>query len=278
MADKIDLLEQLKKRVSELQFGEEVPRDAWQRRAEMIITNLFGTDSKYLSDLAAISFYPMVYPTSDDSKRAAWERGKTRSANLVNTMMEELKLFGSDVQDTEEKSASSMRSGTKLFGSDRSTQEKVDSGSPQIFIVHGHDDGMKEGVARVVERLGLFPIILHEQPNKGRTVIKKFTDYSEVNFAIVLLSPDDLGKARNEPSEMLRSRARQNVVFELGYFIGKLGPDRVIALYREDPDFEMPSDYSGVTFVLYDSVGRWQFDLLKELKAARYDVDANKLL
>jgi len=276
MPDELELLQELKKRVGELQFGDEVSRDAWQRRAEMITTRLFGTNSKYLSDLAAISFYPMVYPTSNDSKRAAWERGKTRSANLVNTMMEELKLFGTDVQGPEEKGSFSTT--TKTPGSDRSTKEGVDAGSQQIFIVHGHDDAMKEGVARIVERLGLHPIILHEQPNKGRTVIEKFTDYSEVNFAIVLLSPDDVGKARNEPSETLRSRARQNVVFELGYFLGKLGPDRVIALYREDSDFEMPSDYSGVMFVLYDSAGRWQFDLLKELKAAQYDVDANKLL
>lgn len=68
------------------------------------------------------------------------------------------------------------------------------------------------------------------------------------------------------------------MVFELGYFLGKLGRERVIALYREDENFEMPSDYSGVLFVSYDSAGRWQFDLIKELKACGYDVDANRLL
>ena len=73
-------------------------------------------------------------------------------------------------------------------------------------------------------------------------------------------------------------RARQNVIFELGFFIGKLGRNRVLVLYQEEENFEMPSDYSGVLYTPYDSSGRWQFDLIKELKACGYDVDANKLL
>src|SRR5207244_4374290 len=124
-------------------------------------------------------------------------------------------------------------------------------------------------------KLGLLPIILHEKPNQGRTVIEKFTDYSGVGFAVVLLSPDDVGKLRTAPAEDLRPRARQNVIFELGFFLGRLGRERVLALYAPTDNFELPSDYSGVLFVPFDSSGRWQFDLVRELKAADYDVDAN---
>lgn len=148
----------------------------------------------------------------------------------------------------------------------------------KVFIVHGHDDSMKLAVARTLEKLELEPIILHEQPNLGRTIIEKFTDYSGVSFAVVLLSPDDIGHSRNAPPEQALLRARQNVILELGYFLGKLGRERVIALYRSDEKFEMPSDYSGVLYVAFDAAERWQFDLVRELKASGYNVDANRLL
>lgn len=261
MPNKLDLLEQLKTEVSALQIGQDTERDAWKRRAEMITGNLFGTTSKYLKDLDKIRFHPMVHPASDEARRSSWGRGKSAATNLINTMIEEIKLFSGDDSSN----------GDKSF--------RLATGSlKRVFIVHGHDDAMKQTVARVVEKLGLQPVILHEQPNKGRTVIEKFTDYSNVPFAIVLLSPDDVGRSRKEASAELRTRARQNVVFELGYFIGKLSRERVIALYMQDPEFDMPSDYSGVLFVPYDAAGRWQFDLLKELKSAGYDVDANKLI
>lgn len=137
---------------------------------------------------------------------------------------------------------------------------------------------MKEAVARTLSKLGLAPIILHEQANQGRTIIEKFTDHAEVGFAVVLLSPDDVAYVRGGSPEESTFRARQNVIFELGYFIGRLGRDRVVPLYRQEGEFEMPSDYSGVVFVPFDEADRWQFDLVRELTAAGYDVDANRLL
>jgi predicted nucleotide-binding protein len=98
---------------------------------------------------------------------------------------------------------------------------------------------MKESVARFLEKLDLRPIILHEQPNKGRTVIEKFEAHSDVGFAVVLLTPDDVGGLASSPDKLSR-RARQNVILELGYFIGKLGRAKVCALYKEG--VEIPSD------------------------------------
>ena len=147
-----------------------------------------------------------------------------------------------------------------------------------VFIVHGHDEAMKEAVARTVEKLGLNAIVLHEKPNQGKTIIEKFTEYSEVGFAIVLLSPDDISSSQHDLSEKKSFRARQNVIFELGFFVGKLGRDRVISLYRQTEGFEIPSDYSGVVFIPFDEYHRWQLDIIRELKAAGYKLDANKLL
>jgi predicted nucleotide-binding protein len=145
--------------------------------------------------------------------------------------------------------------------------------SNRIFIVHGHDEAIRETVARFVEKLGLDAIVLHEQPNKGRTIIEKFTDHADVGFAIVLLTPDDIGGVVGTPPEELRPRARQNVVFELGYFTASLGRHKVCALHKGD--IEIPSDYGGVVYVQIDPAGAWKFQVAKEMKAAGLPVDLN---
>ena len=147
-----------------------------------------------------------------------------------------------------------------------------------VFIVHGHNEEMKQSVARTIDKLDLNPIILHEQANKGKTIIEKFTDNSDVLYAIVLLSADDIAYLKTDSLDNGKFRARQNVIFELGYFIGKIGRERVLALHQIIDDFEIPSDYSGVIFVPYDDNGKWKFELVKELKAIGVNVDANKII
>ena len=142
--------------------------------------------------------------------------------------------------------------------------------SNKVFIVHGHDNTMLQTVNSFLKIIELEPIILHEQPNKGRTIIEKFVDYSDVGFSVVLLSPDDMAIQDQKESK----RARQNVIFELGYFIGKLGRERVVALYKSS--VEIPSDYSGVLYVEYNSVDTWKIQLCKELKAVGFNIDLNK--
>ncbi len=148
----------------------------------------------------------------------------------------------------------------------------------KVFIVHGHENVMKLAVARSIEKLGFEAVILHEQPNEGRTIIEKFESSSDVGFAVVLLSPDDFGYSKDDKPENANLRSRQNVILELGYFLGKLGRNHVVALFMPQINFEMPSDFSGVLYIPFDDAGRWQFDLVKELKACGYTVDANKLL
>ncbi len=144
-----------------------------------------------------------------------------------------------------------------------------------VFIVHGHDDGAKQTVARMIDRLGLSPIILDEQPQAGRTIIEKFEEHAgEVGFAIVLLTPDDVG-AKAGDAENLILRARQNVIFELGFFVGRLGRGRVCALYKHG--VEIPSDYYGVGYVEMDGYGGWRLKVADELQSAGFAVDKNNL-
>lgn len=154
----------------------------------------------------------------------------------------------------------------------------VDSGKPtsrRVFIVHGHDDGLKETVARCLHQLNLEPVILHEQPNRGRTIIEKFEAYSDVAYAVVLFTPDDIGHAVGRPDEA-KHRARQNVVLELGYFMAALGRDKVCVLYKSGVD--VPSDYSGVLYEEVDTKGAWRFRLAQEIKHAGIEVDFSKIM
>ena len=146
----------------------------------------------------------------------------------------------------------------------------------RIFLVHGHDQGALHETARFLEQLDQEVIVLREQPNNGRTVIEKFEDYADVGFAIVLLTPDDRGGTADLSFAKQRQRARQNVIFEFGYFIGRLGRNRVCALYRSD--VEIPSDYAGVLYQKFDEQGAWRLQVAKELKAAGFEIDMNKAL
>ncbi|WP_079227353.1 TIR domain-containing protein [Pseudomonas putida] len=163
----------------------------------------------------------------------------------------------------------------KLFVEARGRSEQVLRlpMSNKVFIVHGHDDGAREAVARFLERIGLEAIILHEQANQGRTVIEKVEAHGDVGFAVVLLTPDDEGRVKGGD---LEPRARQNVLLELGYFIGRLGRSRVCALKRGQ--LEIPSDFAGVVWERMDDTGGWKQALGRELQAAGHQVDWNKVM
>lgn len=162
---------------------------------------------------------------------------------------------------------------TAIHSPKRQSSDSGSSPSNKVFVVHGHNEAVREKVARFLEKLSLEPIILHEQPNKGRTIIEKFTDYSDVSYAVVLLTADDIGGTVGTPVKQLSTRARQNVIFELGYFIGRLGRDKVCALHESG--VEILSDYQGVVYLPLDSHDAWRLSLAKELKSAGLTVDMN---
>ncbi len=155
------------------------------------------------------------------------------------------------------------------------TQQAETKTSKSIFVVHGHDDEAKESVARFIEKMKLEAIVLHEQPSLGKTIIEKFEKYANVRFAVVLLTPDDVGGTATQP-KALQPRARQNVIFELGFFVAKLGRRNVCALYKED--VEIPSDIQGILYVPMDRNGGWRWQLAREMQAAGLPIDASKLL
>lgn len=164
---------------------------------------------------------------------------------------------------TKNKKAPSQKQPTRTTNSDN---------NHLVFVVHGRDETLLHQTARFLEKLLLKPIVLFEQPGKGKTIIEKIEHYGNVTFAVVLLTPDDVGKLASEDGDGL-PRARQNVILEFGYFLGRLGREHVAVLY--DKSVELPSDYRGVEYIAVDAAGAWKLKLASELKAAKLPVDLN---
>lgn len=235
----------------------------WKRDTIVALRNIFkGEDKSNAKEFEGIRYSPAVFSSDGDSApfHRAYARGLESAAAKLKSMIKEVQEYWTD----EEVPASKIKRGA---GSDLSE-------SKEVFIVHGHDEAAKQTIARFIEQLELTPVILHEQSNKGRTIIEKFEDHSNVGFAVVLMTPDDVGASVND-KENLKPRARQNVILELGFFLGKLGRERVCALLK---GVEVPSDYDGVLYILMDQQEGWRLKLAKEIKAAGIDIDLNKVI
>jgi predicted nucleotide-binding protein len=147
----------------------------------------------------------------------------------------------------------------------------------KIFLVHGHDEAAKATVARFLDQVTEAGVtILHEQADRGQTIIEKFEEHAgDAGYAVVLLTGDDAA-AKSGATEGMLPRARQNVILELGFFIGRLGRERVAILYEQG--VELPSDIAGVLFLPLDPEGAWKTKLAREMRAAQVPVDLEKLL
>lgn len=221
-----------------------------------------GESDETIEYIKNIKFKPrvMVASTSAGSSQEktfadCWRNGIEKLINTLTTVLEKIEVYS---QYTENKD-------------DNSFQSK----SNKIFVAHGHDKGMQAAVARCLENWGLEAVILHERPDEGRTVIEKLEEeISDCQFAIVLLSPDDISyPATDDPSNQ-KHRPRQNVVFELGYSIGRLGRGKVFLLCTTT-DIEILTDYQGVIYTRFDDAGGWERRLSQELKKAGYNIDSN---
>ncbi|QUH25547.1 TIR domain-containing protein [Serpentinicella alkaliphila] len=228
--------------------------DSWELLTRNYLEKAFGVGSPNVSSIMDIGKYGAF---SMDAGPSYWENRRAESLqSQLKNMNGLIELLRTELELTEESVISN----------------NIDHFGNRVFLVHGHNEAALHETARFIEKLDQEIIVLREQPNGGKTIIEKFEEYSNVGFAVVLLTPDDKGCLINEDD----SKVRQNVIFELGYFIGKLGRNRVCALYHSG--VELPSDYSGILFVLQDEKGAWRLDLAKEMKAAGLNIDMNKAL
>ncbi len=234
----------------------------WHRDTTVAISNTFVNKPDHVKEFEGIHYISLIiFPSTSDAEfHADYVKGLDSAGSMLESMIDEIKEYWED----DDQPVSITATGTKV--------PKITN---KVFVVHGRDDGTKETVARLLTRLELEPVILHEQPNQGRTIIEKFEEFAQVGFAVVLLTPDDTCCSKGEP-DMPKLRARQNVILELGFFLGKLGRERTFALLKGE--VEIPSDYDGVIYISLDDEGAWKMNLIRELKEAGLDVDANRAL
>ena len=205
----------------------------------------------------SIRFSPILGPATSFELRRFFKRGLEAADAQLKAMITEVKEYWPS-DDAAELAART---------------DVLDTSNRNVFVIHGHDEAAKHELARFLKRLEFDPVILSEQPSKGNTIIEKFNECAAASYAVALLTADDVGSRRHE--SVAKPRARQNVIFELGYFIGRLGRDRVCALTKGAP--EIPSNYSGVVYIPMES-GDWQITLIRELREAGFTVDANKVI
>ena len=220
----------------------------WKTDVQLCLSGLYGEKSIQLKNFNNRIFSPMVIGGNTD-----WHKPYVQG---LETTKKEFERYIGDFEDE----------------STNTNMKERRSSNNKAFIVHGHDGELKEKVARRLEQQGIETIILSEQANRGRTIIEKLEAYSDVHVAIILFTQDDLGRVKEE-KENEKYRARQNVVFEAGYFMGYLGRENIIMI--ADENVEIPGDLSGM---VYTSKDNWEFEMLKELNAAGMKVDMNKLL
>lgn len=178
--------------------------------------------------------------TTDDSHQAVQEQ--------VHRLVRYLELLEADVTAAEDVPPPT-------------TIEKA----PTIFVVHGRDDGSKQAVVTFLQDCGLHPTVLNEQANRGRTILQKLEDYGDVRHAVVILAADDEGRLCR-PGESYCARARQNVIYEMGYFAGRLLMKNTSVLVTGE--VEIPSDVKGLGYITMDDAGKWKDGLANELRAA----------
>lgn len=232
----------------------------WTRDIKIVLADFYGKSSPRYSQFDAVDFAASVWwegrPDSDNEPY--FREGLKEAEAFLTSRVQELE---EDIADEDHQSPL------------RSQVPRVQaSNARKIFVVHGHDKGTKETVARYLSKLELEPIILHERPNEGKTIIEKFEHHSDVGCAVVILTADDVGASKADPSK-LEDRARQNVVFEMGFFYARLGRSKTIALLQKG--LAKPSDIDGVLYIPMED-GIWEVQLLRELKAAGLHIDANK--
>lgn len=220
----------------------------WRRSTQVCISRIFGEGSEHYKELLSIKFFSESPNASQKQKKQTFVAGLNQAGGILESMIEEIQNYW----DEEQSSVARIENGSQ---------------SKRVFVVHGRDENTKDTASRFLQELSLEPIILGEQASGGATIIEKFEQYRDVGFALVLLTPDDAGSLQGKD---INPRARQNVIFEMGFFVGCLERKRVILLKKGE--IEIPSDYTGVLYIELDDNGEWKKDLIRELKNAGCEV------
>ena len=236
--------------------------DKWDRFNSELLRRIFTTDEAAKEyDYWGVGIISLREPALGE-RIADVYKDIDKKTHRLDSIVERLELIplSSQIAPTEPVRLSSILPKTK-----------------KVFVVHGHDEIAKTGLEVFLHEIGLEPIVLHRQADVGLTVIEKFEKHSDVGYAFILLTPDEVAylasdETKADAERKKELRARPNVIFEFGYFIGKLGRSKVCCLYTGA--VSLPSDVNGMIYKRYDkSIEEVAYSVIKDLKASGYEVD-----
>ena len=148
----------------------------------------------------------------------------------------------------------------------------------KLFVIHGLDEKMNAPMIEFLISLGLEPILMRDKENSAKPIAVKFTQYNDIDFALAILSGDDfVYRKENGKPQSSHLKADQGVVFELGFWLGKLGRDRVIAFYYDQKNFRCPTEFFDLRYVPFDKNGGWHWELVERLNQCNFKIDPKKL-
>lgn len=241
--------------IAEANHGSPDDFDAWQNRTEVVLRLIFGVGSPSYEKFQDLHYSPMIWTEGTDFR--PYRMNGVREAM---TILESAKL---ELEIEQEVPPTIAVENAPL----------VVEGSERVFIVHGQNDAMKYELESYLQKLlKVAPVILHQEPNAGQVLIEKLeASAASIGYSVVLLTGDDLGRAKQLANRDDKPRARQNVVFEMGFFLGLLGRQRLAVLY--EPGVELPSDLSGLVYIPLDNAGGWKGKLASEMDHSGLTVD-----
>lgn len=256
--DSARAIELINQQIAEAGDGVPANFDEWLHKTEVVVRSVFGEASRIHHEIDAVRYSPRIWTENTDF--APYRRtGVQQAIAILEAAKLELEI-SADAANTED-----------------SSNPTASKPSTHVFIVHGQDDARKFELSALLQNItGEQPVILHQQANGGKVLIEKLEEHGEgAGFAVVLLTGDDVGRAKQLDTSDDRARGRQNVVFEMGFFFGLIGRERVAVLY--EPDVELPSDIIGLGYIKLDAAGGWKPKLAAELDGAGIPVDWAKL-
>lgn len=262
LSRKLELLDQ---QITAANGGMPSDFSGWKDQTGVVLRAVLGTESHVYIEFVKLRYSPQVYGAGTDF--SPYRQASVKKAiSLLNAAKTEVRLSDESHQATLTKEVETLI--------DVGDKGAVDEAG-RIFIVHGHDGEKKHQLARFLLALtGQEPVILHEQPSRGTVLMEKLeASAARTGYAIALLTADDLGKAKDEDD--LKPRGRQNVVFEMGFFMGALGRKNVAVLY--DDGVEEPGDMKGFVYTALDAAGGWRAYIAREIEAAGITVDWSAL-
>ena len=258
---KINLLKRQLEELNSIGFDDERFEKIYHlhNKTKKVFSVIYPNADEYISKLDDISYSPFIFDEdiNTHTEQLYFYEGFKNTRLLLEGAIKDIE-FEQEISEE----ITPLVSQPTIIPTDKS----------KVFIVHGHDNNLKNEVALFINRLGLEEIILHEQTNRGKTIIEKFEANSNVGFAIVLYTPCDVGRSISSSED--KTRARQNVIFEHGYFVAKLGREHVVALNKGD--VEIPNDLSGMIYISYEK-DDWKRQIAHELKESGYEVDFSKV-